>query len=95
MPDETAATLAQTFVDMFSECGLPKTVLSDHGPNLHSAHFNDLCKWLGVAHNYTTCFHPQGNPVERANKTTGQVEHCNIGVTSTLGQGLQFNGLRI
>ncbi len=29
MPDETAAMLVQTFVDMFSECGLPRAILSD------------------------------------------------------------------
>ncbi|MCP4602203.1 MAG: transposase family protein, partial [Proteobacteria bacterium] len=69
MPDETAATLAQTFVDMFSECGLPRAVLSDRGTNLRSAHFNDLCGRLGVSHNYTTTYHPQGNPMEHANKT--------------------------
>ncbi len=73
MPDETAVTLAQMFVDMFSECGLPRAVLSDRGSNLRSAHFNDLCGRLGVSHNYTTTYHPQGNPVECVNNVGEEI----------------------
>lgn len=54
---------------MFSY-GLPRTLLSDNGPQFVAKLFQEVCRILGTRNNYASTYHPQTNGhVERMNKT--------------------------
>lgn len=49
LPDQTAVTTADAFLDMvIRQHGTPKTIVSDGGVNFTSKIFRHLCKTLGI-----------------------------------------------
>ena len=50
--------------------GLPETIHTDNGSSLMSNLFQDTCKQMRV---YSLIYSPQGNRVERAHQTLGQI----------------------
>ena len=62
-----AARLYITHV--FRYKGLPKTIVSDRGPQFVANFWQDLWKNLGTDSALTASYHPQSNPVERDNRT--------------------------
>jgi len=53
--------------------GLPETIHTDNGSSLMSNLFQDTCKQMGVMMTQTPTYSPQGNRVERAHQTLGQI----------------------
>ena len=53
-----------------SKYGVPKTLLSDNGPQFSSRLFQCVCDILGVTNLFTSAYHPQTNgQTERYNRT--------------------------
>ena len=52
---------------------MPETIHTDNGSSLMSHLFQDTCKQMGVKMRQTPTFSPQGNRVERAHRTLGQL----------------------
>ena len=70
--DLTAYGAARLFRDhVWSKHGLPKTVISDRGPQFAAQFMKDLHKLMGVTANISTAYHPQKD---------GQTEHVNQGI---------------
>ena len=69
--NKTATALDTTKLYLFhvwKDHGLPRTIVSDRGPQFASQVMTDLCKWLGIAPKLSTTHHPQ---------TDGQTEVMN------------------
>ena len=47
--------------EMFSECGIPKVLCSDNGPQYASAHFTDFCMSWAISHETSSTHYPQSN----------------------------------
>lgn len=71
MPDQTAETVMQTFIDsIVLENGVPKRVLTDQGSNFLSRTMDDLYKQLGIERLRTTAYISCCNGmIERFNRT--------------------------
>jgi len=54
---------------------LPRTIVSDRGPQLASTFWGQICCWLGIDRRMSTAFHPQ---------TDGQTERMNAGMEQYL-----------
>ena len=54
---------------IFLRYGCPEVFLSDNGTELKNRAVEDILKEQGVHHSNTPTYHPQANPVERANHT--------------------------
>ena len=69
--DCTAATAARFLQeDVICKFGTPKCILTDHGTHFTSSLMDHLFKRLGIAHIYSTPYHPQTNgQIERFNST--------------------------
>ena len=52
---------------------MPETIHTDNGSSLMSHLFQDTCKQMGVKMTQTPTYSPQGNRVERAHRTLGQI----------------------
>lgn len=61
VPDLTAETTAESFLDFISIFGVPEKLLSDKGSSFIADLFKRLCKRLGVVKLFTTPFHPSCN----------------------------------
>jgi transposase InsO family protein len=62
LPKHTANTIARAFVENFiCHHGLPKSVLTDQGPDFMSKIFKECCKLLKINKINTTAYHPQSN----------------------------------
>jgi transposase InsO family protein len=55
--------------------GLPKTIISDRGPQFASTFWGQICHRLGIDRRMSTAFHPQ---------TDGQTERMNAGMEQYL-----------
>ena len=67
--DVDAKALAKVFLEwIFRLYGLPKTIVSDRGPQFTSVFWGELCRCLGIDRRMSTAFHPQ---------TDGQTERMN------------------
>ena len=69
--NKTATALDTTKLYLFhvwKDHGLPRTIVSDCGPQFASQVMTDLCKWLGITPKLSTAHHPQ---------TDGQTEVMN------------------
>jgi hypothetical protein len=72
--DLEAKTLLSALIDrVFLVHGLPETIHTDNGSSLMSNLFQDTCKQMGVMMTQTPTYSPQGNRVERAHQTLGQI----------------------
>jgi hypothetical protein len=60
MPDQTAETVARTFVNnVVLINGVPETVLTDQGKNFQSELMNIMYKQYGITRLKTTAYRPQ------------------------------------
>ena len=72
--DLESKTLLSALTDrVFLVYGLPETIHTDNGSSLMSHLFQDTCKQMGVMITQTPTYSPQGNRVERAHRTLGQI----------------------
>lgn len=54
-------------------CGKFKRILTDNGTQFHSKKWIEQLKLLDIQISVTTAYHPEGNPVERANREIGRI----------------------
>ena len=75
MPDQTAETVARTFVNnVILIHGVPEKVLTDQGTNFQSNIMNVLYKQYGITRLKTTAYRPQcDGMVERVNRTLADI----------------------
>jgi hypothetical protein len=75
MPDQTAETVARTFVNnVVLIHGVPETVLTDQGTNFQSELMNIMYKQYGITRLKTTAYRPQcDGMVERVNRTLADI----------------------
>ena len=72
----TAYTVAVAFCDSWVfKYGIPRTLLSDNGPQFNAKFFHSTCRILGITNFSTSVYHPQ---------TKGQVERYNRTIASML-----------
>ncbi|CDF32406.1 unnamed protein product [Chondrus crispus] len=67
----TAYVVAVAFCEAWVfKCGVPKTLLSDNGPQFSARFFRSVCEVLGVTNLFNSAYHPQTNgQTERYNRT--------------------------
>lgn len=69
LADATAKTCALTLLnEVILRYGMPRRIVSDHGPQFVSAVMQKLTFCLGIRHTLTPVYHPAANPVERKNR---------------------------
>ena len=59
----------QTLSSVFSEQGLPIAIRCDGGKNFVSDLFQQYCQHLGINLTFSSTYHHNGNPAERAIRT--------------------------
>ena len=63
----TAQTTAQQLRKLFSQFGLPETMVSDNGPQFAAQEFQEFCRSNGIRHTLIAPYHPSSNGLaERA-----------------------------
>ena len=68
--NQTAKVVAETlWENLICHYGWPRRLHSDQGRDFESRIISELCKMGGITKTRTTPYHPQGNPVERYNRT--------------------------
>ena len=64
--DHSSEQTVATFLQIFSEFGVPDEIRSDRGANFTSQLFLSFCKGLDVKLSFSSAYHHSGNPAERA-----------------------------
>ena len=64
--DHSSEQTVATFLQIFSEFGVPDKICSDRGSNFTSQLFLSFCKGLDVKLSFSSACHHSGNPTERA-----------------------------
>lgn len=69
---------ATTIINKIERCYIPncghfEKILTDNGTQFHSKQWVDRLQRLGIKIIRTTTYHPEGNPVERANREIGRI----------------------
>lgn len=73
------ATVIAWLEEVFSRCGVPKTLVSDRGSQFESSIFAEFLKRYGIEHHRTTAYRHQGNGmVERLHRTLWDQLKCKI-----------------
>ena len=74
LTNQEAKTVAKAFVEHWIvRFGCPVNLHSDQGSNFMSKLFGSIGSELGIQRTSTTSYHPQGNAIERTNRT---IEEC-------------------
>lgn len=70
VPSATAAAVTKSLLDdLIMQHGVPEILLCDNGSQFISHSFKDTCKQYHIKVRHTPRYYPQGNPVERYNRT--------------------------
>ena len=64
--DHSNEQTVATFLQIFSEFGVPDEIRSDRGSNFTSQLFLSFCKGLDIKLSFSSAYHHSGNPAERA-----------------------------
>ena len=64
--DHSSEQTVATFLQIFSEFGVPDNVCCDHGTNFTSQLFLSLCRGLDIKLSLSSAYHHSGNPAESA-----------------------------
>ena len=77
----TAYTVAVAFCESWVfKYGVPRTLLSDNGPQFNAKFFHSTCRVRGITNLYTSAYHPQTNAqVERYNRTIASMLRNYVG----------------
>ena len=77
----TAYTVAVAFCEAWVfKYGVPRTLLSDNGPQFIAKFFHSTCLVLGITNLYTSAYHPQTNgQVERYTRTIASMLRSYVG----------------
>ena len=67
--DHSSKQTVATFLQIFSEFGVPDEIRSDRGANFTSQLLLSFCKGLNVKLSFGCAYHHSGNPTERAVRT--------------------------
>lgn len=54
-------SICEALFQIFSRFGLPKTIMSDNGPQFTSTLTAQVAKTLGIQHKFCSIYHPQAN----------------------------------
>ncbi|GFN97038.1 reverse transcriptase [Plakobranchus ocellatus] len=66
--ETTTEMVAEALLTIYARLGIPKEILSDHGPQFISDLMNQVCRLIGIKHVYSSIFHPSSNGMcERIN----------------------------
>ena len=72
--DQTAESIKEALIKVFSTMGMPETFHSDQGRNFESTLLKSTLEAFGIAKSRTTAYHPQGDGmVERLNRSLLQL----------------------
>jgi hypothetical protein len=70
LKNQTADTIVESLLDVFTRHGTPKILLSDQGRNFESNMVKELCNAMGIDKRRTSPYHPEcDGMVERFNRT--------------------------
>ena len=65
-----AEAVVKFLIELVEMYGIPKEILTDNGTHFKNKKVKDLCEALGIAHKFTTAYHPQSNGLtERMNQS--------------------------
>ncbi len=73
LPDIRAQTVCSQFTNIFTEFGMPKTIMADFGSQYTSEEFKRRCKEMNISITYSSPYHHQTNSV--AERAIGTVKH--------------------
>ena len=77
--NQTAATITEKLVKLFSVMGLPDILHSDQGRNFESTLLQQTLEAFGTVKSHTTAYHPEGDGmVERFNRSLLQLLHSYV-----------------
>ena len=78
--DIVAEELGEILIEeIFSQYGLPKSIISDRGSILTSEYWSTMCYYLAVKRRLSTAFHPQTDgQTERMNQTVEAYLRCYV-----------------
>ncbi|KAI1002674.1 hypothetical protein K3495_g5529 [Podosphaera aphanis] len=84
IPVETISSkeLVRVFLPIFSQHGLPQSIVSDRGTNFISKFWKTLCSRLGISLKFSTAYHPE---------TDGQTERFNQSLEEYLRKYVNYN----
>ena len=71
--DHTAQETIASFVSIFAEHGVPRTIHCDRGTNYMSNNFASFCKGLNISLTYSSAEHHSSNYAERAVQTVKNI----------------------
>uniref|UniRef100_A0A0A9W822 RNA-directed DNA polymerase n=1 Tax=Lygus hesperus TaxID=30085 RepID=A0A0A9W822_LYGHE len=82
----TSAKTIHLLRELFARCGLPRTIVSDNGPQLTSVEFKSFCKDNNITHITSSPYHPKTNGLAEREvrtfkarmKALGKVKDANL-----------------